>query len=248
MSCLELTLYPSLTLALLDEKRVKIFGVKKGVKAVEDVYISGRWYRPWRYINDADSDIRDKAHRLVEKLGDCVSISVSPGDEDLIFVTAFLTQNTEYHTRVLKWTRTLFSKTEDLAQIAREAPGVGRSYQLQRLPAAVEDYLTLGRPRDRASLLRIRGVGPKVADLFLLFTGDTTSAPVDKHYMRIAPKLGLSGRPPEPAYCRRYTCDKCPLARTCLRHLSYTKLGRLAGWVQTLAYLLDKGVLPAENL
>ncbi|ABP51165.1 MAG: DNA lyase [Pyrobaculum arsenaticum] len=248
MNCLELTLYPSLTLALLDEKRVKIFGVKKGVRAGEDVYISGRWYSPWKYINEADRDVRDKVQRLAERFGDCVGISISPGDEDLIFVASFLTQNTSYHTNVLRWTRAMFSKTEDLAEIAKIAPGVGRSYQLRRLPAAVEDYLTLGRPRERAALLRIRGVGPKVADLFLLFTGDTTSAPVDKHYMRIAPKLGLSGRPPESAYCRRYTCDKCPLTHTCLRHLSFTKLGRLAGWVQTLAYLLDKGVLPAENL
>lgn len=193
MNCLELTLYPSLTLALLDGKRVKIFGVKKGVRAGEDVYISGRWYSPWKYINEADGNVRDKVQRLAERFGDCVGISISPGDEDLIFVASFLTQNTSYHTNVLRWTRAMFSKTEDLAEIAKIAPGVGRSYQLQRLPAAVEDYLTLGRPRERAALLRIRGVGPKVADLFLLFTGDTTSAPVDKHYMRIAPQAGPFG-------------------------------------------------------
>lgn len=245
MNCLDLTLYPSLTLALLDENYVKRFGARKGVYAGDDQYLSGRWYNPWRYINDADGDVRDKAQELVEKLGDCVSISISPGDEHLIFITAFLTQNTSYHGNVLKWTKALFSKTEDPRGIAEEAPRVGNSYQLRRLPAAVEEYLSLNSPRDRSVLLRIKGVGPKVADLFLLFTGDTTSAPVDKHYMRVAPRLGLRGRAPEPSYCRKYACHECPLARSCLRWLSYSKLGRLAGWVQTVSYLLDKGVVNA---
>jgi hypothetical protein len=243
MNCLQLTLYPSITLALLDERFVKIFGVKKGVWAGDDLYISGRWYSPWRYINDAAGDLRDAVHSLAEKYGHCVGISTSPGDEDLLFVVAFLTQNTNYHTNVLKWSRDLFSKTEDPAEIAEVAPSIGRSYQLRRLPQAVRRYLELGRPRDRRELLSIPGVGAKVADLYLLFTGDTTAAPVDKHFMRTAPRLGLRGRPPSPAHCRRYTCGTCPLAPRCLRAQAAEKLGRLAGWVQTLAYLADKGVL-----
>jgi len=243
MNCLQLTLYPSITLALLDERFVKIFGVKKGVWAGDDLYISGRWYSPWRYINDATGDLRDAVQNLAERYGHCVGISTSPGDEDLLFVVAFLTQNTNYHTNVLRWSRDLFSKTEDPAEIAEVAQSIGRSYQLRRLPQAVKRYLELGRPRDRRELLRIPGVGAKVADLYLLFTGDTTAAPVDKHFMRTAPRLGLRGRPPSPAHCRRYTCDACPLAPRCLRAQAAEKLGRLAGWVQTLAYLADKGVL-----
>ncbi len=248
MNCLDLTLYPSLTLALLGDNYVKKFGVKKGVHAGDDPHLSGRWYSPWRYINDAEGPMRDVVHELLEKFGDCVGISISPGDEDLVFVTAFLTQNTEYHVNVLRWTKALFSRSERLEEIAEAAPEVGRSYQLRRLPDAVRGYLALGRPRDRAALLRIKGVGPKIADLFLLFTGDTTSAPVDKHYMRVAPKLGLTGRAPEPSYCRRYACEACPLARSCLRWQSYSRLGRLAGWVQTVAYLIDKGILDGPGL
>jgi len=242
MNCLQLTLYPSITLALLDENLVKIFGVKKGVWAGDDLYISSRWYDPWKYINDATGHLRDKIHVLAEKFGRCVGISISPGDEDLLFVVAFLTQNTNYHTNVLRWTRVLFSKTENLAEIIETASSIGRSYQLQRLPQAVKAYIELGRPRDRRELLRVPGVGPKVADLFLLFAGDTTTAPVDKHFMRTAPRLGLNGKSPNSAYCRKYTCDSCPLSASCLRGQAAEKLGRLAGWVQTLAYLADKGV------
>ncbi|MFN3804630.1 MAG: DNA lyase [Pyrobaculum sp.] len=238
MNCLEATLYPSLTLALLGENYVKKFGVKKGVWAGGDIYLSGRWFTPWRHINDVDRSLLEKIQPLLERYGDCVGISISPGDEDLLFVVAFLTQNTDYHINVLRWARALFQQSEDLSQLAKMA--MGGSYQLQKLPHAITHFLELGRPRDRKTLLRIGGVGPKVADLYLLFTGEVTAAPVDKHFTRLAPRFGLAGRPPDGRYCRRYHCGYCPLAGVCLRDLAYRRLGRLAGWVQTVAYLIDK--------
>lgn len=247
MNCLDATLYPSLVLALLDKNYVKKYGSKKGTSAVSDIYMSGRWYSPWRYINDVDSTIRDAIYNYIEKYGDCLGISISPGDEDLIFVVAFLTQNTNYHVNVLRWADEIFAKSEDLSDIAEIAPAIGRSYQLQRLPHAVRAFIELGKPRERRDLIKITSVGPKVADLYLLFTGDTTSPPVDKHFVRMAPIFKLKGRPPMSTYCRKYSCDACPHAGNCLRNLAASKLGRLAGWVQTLAYLLDKGVLKNLN-
>lgn len=237
--CLYLTLHPSLTLALVEKvggRYVKKFGVKKGVEVSSDVYLSGRWYSPWRYINDVDRAHVDILHKLLEKYGDCIGISISPGDEALIFTTAFLTQNTSYHVNVLRWTKAIFSTSEDPLEIARIAPAVGRSYQLQRLPKALGKYLEL-KPRRRAELLEIPGVGPKVADLYLLFTGDTTAAPVDKHLMKAAPRLGLKGVPPDKKYCLKYTCDVCPLGGSCLRAQLARSFGRLAGWLQTVVYV-----------
>ncbi|MEZ0249252.1 MAG: DNA lyase [Thermoproteus sp.] len=237
--CLKLTLLPSPVLALVEERGggyVKRFGVKKGVRVGDDIYLSGRWYSPWRYSSDVDKKLEAAVWRLLEEHGDCVGVSISPGDEGLIFVVSFLTQNTNYYVNVLRWTSALFSKSERLEEIAEEARYVGNSYQLRRLGDAVRKYLE-ARPRDRADLLKIGWVGPKTADLYLLFTGHVEAAPVDKHFARYAPKLGLAGRPPDPKYCRRYICETCPLADRCLRAQAEAKLGRLAGWVQTVVWL-----------
>ncbi len=241
MNCLDLTLYPSLTLSLV-EKHVKKFGVNKGIHVSRDVYISGKWYNPWSYINDVDRKMLDKVHLLLEKYS-CISISISPADGDLLFVTAFLTQNTDYHKNVLRWTHTIFKHTEDVRIIAEISPRVGKSYQLQKLPRAIHDFLHLGKPRDRETLLKVRGVGPKVADLYLLHTGNVTAAPVDRHFIKFATSLNISGKPPNATYCMKYVCGKCPLADVCLRHLAYRYLGRLAGWVQTLSYLAGRGFI-----
>ncbi|MBP1448484.1 MAG: endonuclease III domain-containing protein [Thermoproteus sp.] len=247
MECLRLTLYPSLVLALVEErggKYVKAFGAWKGIDVASSPELSGDWYSPWRYVGDADGRLADAVHPLLEIYGDCLGLSISPRDAGLLFVVAFLTQNTSYHVNVLRWARALFSQSEDLGRIAEEAPRVGNSYQLRRLPAAVRAYLEL-RPAARRELMQIPGVGPKTADVYLLFTGDSTAAPVDKHFLRTASRLGLPGGPPRPELCRRYgDCSRCPFAARCLRAVAERGLGRLAGWVQTATYLYDKGISP----
>jgi len=149
---------------------VKKFGVRKGVDDLADPHLPGGWYRLWRYVNDVDRDVEPAVWGLLDRYGDCVGLSISPGDEGLIFIAAFLAQNTAYRTNVLRWTSALFSRSERLDEAAGLAPSIGNSYQLRRLPAALSAYLS-ARPRDRADLLRIPGVGPKVAGLYLLFTG-----------------------------------------------------------------------------
>lgn len=54
----------------------------------------------------------------------------------------------------------------------------------------------------------------------------------------------MAGRPPDKRYCARYDCAACPLGPICLRANAVRKLGRLAGWVQTVLYILDKGIKP----
>jgi hypothetical protein len=248
VDCLGLTLYPSLVLTLVERRGglfIKAFGARRGADVGEDPELSGRWFSPWRYVGDVDPRLEDGVRALLDIYGDCLGLAISPSDRDLLFVAAFLTQNTQYHTNVLRWTRALFSRTEDLRAMAEEAPRVGGSYQLKRLPAAIRAYLEL-RPRDRQGLLQVPGVGPKTADLLLLFTGDVAAAPVDKHFLRVAPRIGLSGEPPRAELCRRFNCGTCPLANRCLRAIAERRLGRLAGWVQTASYLLDKGITPAN--
>jgi hypothetical protein len=91
---------------------VKKFGVRKGVDASADPRLSGGWCSPWRYVNDVDRDVEPAVWGLLDRYGDCVGLSISPGDEGLIFIAAFLAQNTAYHTNALRWTSALFSRSD----------------------------------------------------------------------------------------------------------------------------------------
>jgi hypothetical protein len=69
---------------------VKKFGVRKGVDDLADPHLPGGWYSPWRYVNDVDRDVEPAVWGLLDRYGDCVDLSISPGDEGLIFIAAFL--------------------------------------------------------------------------------------------------------------------------------------------------------------
>jgi len=220
---------------------VKKFGVRKGVDASADPRLSGGWCSPWRYVNDVDRDVEPAVWGLLDRYGDCVDLSISPGDEGLIFIAAFLAQNTAYRTNVLRWTSALFSRSERLDEAAGLAPSVGNSYQLRRLPAALSAYLSAG-PRDRADLLRIPGVGPKVAGLYLLFTGNTSAVPVDRHLMRQAPAWGWQAARQEILRQIRLRC--LPSGVHLPEGERRPQAGQIAGWVQTVLYMPDKGIKP----
>ncbi len=56
----------------------------------------------------------------------------------------------------------------------------------------VENLLLNDDPR--SELLRLPGVGPKTADVFLAFYGGFDILPVDTHISRVAKRLGIAGR------------------------------------------------------
>ena len=121
-------------------------------------------------------------------------LSVSPGDQDLVFAAAFLSRNTDYYANVVRWVRLLSPDGELDPSLAVNA---GRSFQLRQLPEVMASLREISPlPRDpweaRRRLLSLRWVGPKVADAFLLFTGVSTElAPADVHFLRLGVRLGL---------------------------------------------------------
>jgi len=122
-------------------------------------------------------------------------------------------------------------------------------------------------PELRLQLLRLRNLGPKVCDCFLLNAiGDLSSSPIDVHVRRVCEYLGIMPaglRMPIPSYCREYVCSKedseryglplCPRfdrtleylekkfdpSATCMRAAMTYKF-KQAGWIQAILFLFGQ--------
>ncbi len=263
---LEYTLYPSFTLTMF--KRIdknyytKLYGYSRGLllrqennnlyidNIVSEDYlhdITGLWYSPHKYVNDVSYRYRDFAEKLVE-YASCIRISVSRQDYKIIFLSTFLSRNTDYYTNVIKWVQNICEKSNDLSNIDRNIIlSVGRSYQLIQLCEVLDKVLNIQLLSDfwdvRRVLLSIKYVGPKVVDAFLIFTKSTTQiAPTDVHYTRFIERFRLFENfvYPQKEYCRKYICEDCPRSNRCLTGLSYKHFGRLASWIQTVSYVVDR--------
>ena len=255
---LSLTLYPSFVLSLFEEEGgvfCKLAGRSAGCcmrqvgdevltdcPAEEAVYYTGVWY-----LDVREQESPGGLSWLVDLLLDIyapLGLSVDVFDPLHVFTAVFLSQATSYHVNVLSWTRRLWRMAGDPLRAAELAPSIGGSYQLRRLADAVRcAFRALQSADARRGLLSCRHVGPKTADATLLFAlADTTAVPVDRHMVRMCRRLGLfeGAREPRPSYCRRYRCGDCPVRGSCLRWLASSRLGRLAGWVQTAFYVHER--------
>ena len=100
---------------------------------------------------------------------------------------------------------------------------------------------------------KVKGIGPKTADSFLLNTSfHTDIAPVDTHLRNVVTRLQLFGenlKAPQSNLCSKYVCRKyvsrklkiplCPMSNSCIR-AKILELRELAGWFQTLIYLFGR--------
>ena len=268
---LELTFYPSFIITMFrkihDYHWIKIFGNFKNISIKQNgdkIYIEGNidfkyiqeilgiWYNPINFENDVSMRFRDLVHNLVDK---CLKIrlAVFSLDKLHIFISTFLSRNTDYYTNVIRWVQKLLELTNDnpdkISEV--EVSRVGNSYQLKQLPEALIQYLNnvyslhdkLNPWELRKELLSIRYVGPKVAHAYLLFTGKCTFiAPSDKHYIRFIRRLKIFDEIeiPNKNLCIKYSCDECPRNKKCLTGLSYLYFHNLSAWIQTIAYVIDR--------
>ena len=264
---LRLTLFPSFTLALFEEREhnlwAKIVGYDKGsiIKLENGVieyncsdkvidYWTGTWFKPAEYLNRVVDEYRALVERILEAYSR-VSLSIDPFDKDLLIVPITLSRRTDYERNVLRWCLDIWRRAEDLEDILNiNLNTISSSYQMKQLKTVVREFLEKAYPHLdedpeilRTTLLSCRWIGPKVADAYLLFTGmDVSSSPIDIHLKRMNYRIFRISYKYEPtkSICIKYWCSECPRNRACIRWLFTSSFRELAGWLQTISYLHDR--------
>lgn len=260
------SLFPSLNYVLFisagESSWRKIFGYKKGaiftfyknmvkytkLNRNEALFYLGIWYDPHVYINDVEPKYIDIVDVLINNYLH-VGIPIAPQDPHIIFIASFMNRITDYHFNVVKWVRKLLELSkENVKSIdSKLVNKVSSSFQVKELPQALKVFLSTNLNQGywslRHDLLKIKKVGPKVADLYLLhWRGFLEAVPVDAHLVKFLRNLNLiqpGFKLPQKNYCLMYRCDSCPNAN-CLGLFMREKFGKLAPWFQTISYIHDK--------
>ncbi len=224
--------------------------------------ITGLWFDPLAYVNDVKDAYSDFVLKLIEKYR-CIRIAISPYDRVWIFISIFLSRATSFHRNTVKWIKELHDKCLYNNPLYCDPLVVGRNFQLRQLHEllehslnALEDLLQPSPVDDedmawflRREFLRLKYVGVKTIDAYLLFTTHNSFfTPVDRHYIVFTRKFfKLELYPPHRNCCIRYSCHECPYRNRCLCGWSIGVFGRLSGWIQTLSYLYGNRVIVIDN-
>ncbi|MGC9009647.1 MAG: hypothetical protein ACP5I7_03430 [Sulfolobales archaeon] len=213
-------------------------------------YLLGKWFsfEQIEKIIEKSNLIRH-LHQLLQIFRN-YGIAVSPRDDIEVFITIFLSQNTEYHINTVKWVKKILDtfdiRRKDLIDQKVIAEKIGRSYQLLRLPEALKCYLDRREKILRGShklLLDCPYVGPKIYFAYRLHVLlDLTVAPVDvnlyKYLLKYAPEIAFYKRPIE-RYCRVFECEKCPIKDSCIESILRREYSVALGWIQTVVYVYN---------
>ncbi|MCX8184510.1 MAG: hypothetical protein RMI56_06520 [Sulfolobales archaeon] len=221
-------------------------------------YITGRWFD----LDKGLSEVEDVARRAVEDVIErfyCLSVSASPWDKFEVLTAAFLSRNTDYHRNTVRWVKSLLHKLSNtnidsangIVRAAFLTYNEYRSYQLHQLTEVLSEILSalqavsaMDVETIRKQLIKIKHLGPKVVDSFLLHSGlETIHAPVDIHYLRFLKKYGLLRDVftyPRKKYCTEFNCYTCPIARKCVYAYTIKMFKNLNGFIQTASYVSGK--------
>ncbi len=263
---MDLSLKPSFILPLFTKvgrsKYVKLYGdsrgciieIKEGTLVCRGGNISrilewtGLWFDPYKYLRKLGRSERAIVERLLE-IYHGLRIPVSTSDEPYIFIAVFLSRNTDYYRNTMKWLSKIFPYYNNYGKLPPLVE-VGGSYQLKQLEKAFLEYKKYALSTDhdlevlRRVMLKIPNVGPKTADAYIMYAkANTFMPPVDIHFIRFSRRLLIGNEEftvPLKAYCLKYSCENCPLNRSCLSIIISKKFGFMSGWIQTVSYLHDR--------
>lgn len=267
--------YPSFLLPLIevrDHKAIKLWGVCKGLTILKEgsrlivehedreclEYVDeilGFWSIPSMF-----SAIDERYKEFVEALASMYSwfgIATSSRDDLEIFSSIFLSQNTDFHTNVVRWMKKIlekFGSVEALLNLDTDKISmyVGRSYQVLNLPQILRTYVVYREVILRSDveeakgyILKMRGVGPKIFHAYAVFVKKSTSyAPIDKNLVSFLSRFSVTSTivagMPKKDKCIKYVCDLCPINLSCTHHRLRRVFGKLSAWIQTVAYVHNK--------
>ncbi len=98
---------------------------------------------------------------------------------------------------------------------------------MERFNGDLEGILKLPLGQARKTLLSLPGIGPKTADVLLLFCGNKPTIPVDTHVFRVSKRLGLSPRDADYEGVRRSLQEIYRSNEYLTLHLLLISLGRV---------------------
>ncbi|MET1160324.1 MAG: hypothetical protein ABWW65_05130 [Thermoprotei archaeon] len=168
-------------------------------------------------------------------------------DKLYVFLSVYLSRNTDYYKNTVKWVKTLISN--NCIKLPMKCSGFYKSYQyreaLHILPWVVDILSTDLQPlREATALMKLKGVSIKTATAYLLHAyGLTRYAPIDRHYEKVLSRLGVSVyRPSTKKMCTKYSlnCKVCSLRDRCTYGILYNKLKHFNGLIQSIVYIYGR--------
>lgn len=90
----------------------------------------------------------------------------------------------------------------------------------------LNEILEASYPEAKKALTSVRGIGPKTADVFLMFARDEPVLPVDTHIARIMRRLGAAGQKDGYEEIRAKLEAEVPPEKRLEAHLALIKFGR----------------------
>ena len=167
-------------------------------------------------------------------------------DKKIIFLTIFLSSNTDYYKNTVRWINYILEN--NCIKNPYKCIPLIRSYQYKQFIEISNDLLEVFRSSSRKydvfdeilGLLRIRHIGLKSINAYLLHVyGNTYYAPIDRHYKLALRKIGLKGIIPSKKYCllSRLHCETCSMRSRCLYYVSRELLGKYNGVFQSISYI-----------
>lgn len=171
------------------------------------------------------------------------SFIYSTEDKLYVFLSIYLSRNTDYYRNTIKWVRVIIEN--NCLEHPYKCLNLINSYQYRELTNIVKKNCLVEKLNygDVKILTDLKGVGLKTINAYLLHTyGHTEYAPIDRHYYSFLKSIGVEGVVPSKTQCIRsmFSCLKCSARSKCLYNNTYYRFGFLNGIIQSMNYVYSR--------